>query len=100
MRATMANTYDGTLIARGDDGYEQARRAAVWNARTPERYPEAIVLASSEADVVRAVSHARAEGMRVGVRSGGHSWAATMCATEGCCSTSRPCARSSWTPRR
>ncbi len=75
MRATMANAYDGTLLARGDAGYEEARRAAVWNARTPERYPDAIVLASSEADVVRAVSRARTDGMRVGIRSGGHSWA-------------------------
>ena len=81
MRATMANAYDGTLIVRGDDGYEQARRAAVWNARTPERYPDAIVLASSEADVVRAVSDTRlssrrgAGAGRIGVRSGGHSWA-------------------------
>ncbi len=75
MRATMANAYDGTLLARGDVGYEAARHASVWNARTPKRYPDAIVLASSEADVVRAVSHARADGMRVGVRSGGHSWA-------------------------
>lgn len=44
MRATMANAYDGTLLARGDAGYEQARRATVWNMRTPGRYPDAIVL--------------------------------------------------------
>lgn len=48
MRATMANTYDGTLIVRGEDGYEQARRATVRNARTTDRYPEAIVLPRSE----------------------------------------------------
>jgi FAD/FMN-containing dehydrogenase len=71
----MSNAYDGTALARGQDGYEQARRAAVWNARTPERYPQLIVLAESEGDVLRAVSHARAHDMRIGVRSGGHSWA-------------------------
>lgn len=71
----MSNAYDGTALARGEDGYEEARRAAVWNARTPERYPELILLAESEQDVIRAVSHASAHGMKIGVRSGGHSWA-------------------------
>ncbi|MFN8215008.1 MAG: FAD-binding oxidoreductase [Solirubrobacterales bacterium] len=66
----------GKLLRRGEDGYEQARRAAVWNARTPARYPDAIALAESEADVIAAVRLAREAGMRIGVRSGGHSWAA------------------------
>lgn len=61
--------------ARGEDGYETARRETCWNARTPARYPELIVQAESEADVVAAVRAAAARGMRIGVRSGGHSWA-------------------------
>jgi FAD/FMN-containing dehydrogenase len=65
----------GRTLRRGDDGYEEARRAAVWNARTPQRYPDLIVEAEVEADLVEAVRLARAEGMKVGVRSGGHSWA-------------------------
>jgi hypothetical protein len=32
----MANPYGGRVLERGGDGYEQARRAAVWNARTME----------------------------------------------------------------
>ncbi len=71
----MEGGYDGLLLRRGDQGYEQARRRAVWNARTPERFPEEIVLADSEADVVRAVRRAGERDMRIGVRSGGHSWA-------------------------
>ncbi|HEY2719070.1 MAG TPA: FAD-binding oxidoreductase [Solirubrobacteraceae bacterium] len=67
--------FDGELLRRGDGAYEQARRAAVWNARTPERFPDAIVIANSEQDAVRAVRLAAAEGMKLGVRSGGHSWA-------------------------
>jgi FAD/FMN-containing dehydrogenase len=67
--------FDGELLTRGESGYEQARCAAVWNARTPERYPDAIVLARSEDDVVRAVRWGGAEQMTIGVRSGGHSWA-------------------------
>jgi hypothetical protein len=49
----MANPYGGRVPERGEENYDRARRAAVWNARTPERYPDAIVLAGSEADVVR-----------------------------------------------
>ena len=67
--------FDGTLLRRGEEGYEAARRSAVWNARTPARHPEAIVLAASEADAVAAVALARREGLSVAVRSGGHSWA-------------------------
>jgi FAD/FMN-containing dehydrogenase len=66
--------FEGESFRRGEDGYERARRASVWNARTPERFPEVIVIAHSEQDVVRAVRWAGAEGMKIGVRSGGHSW--------------------------
>lgn len=71
----MTIAYDGTILKRGEEDYEQARRAAVWNARTPERYPDVIVLAETESDVIRAVGQARDEELRIGVRSGGHSWA-------------------------
>ncbi len=67
--------FTGELFTRGQDGYEQARRGAVWNARTPARYPDAIAIAGEEQDVVRAVGWAGERGMRIGVRSGGHSWA-------------------------
>ncbi len=62
-------------LRRGEAGYEEARRAAVWNARTPGRFPDLIVQAETESDVVGAVRLARDEGMRMAVRSGGHSWA-------------------------
>lgn len=62
-------------VRRNEDGYEEARRATMWNARTPERYPDVIVRASSEQEVVEAVRRARREGLKIGVRSGGHSWA-------------------------
>jgi FAD/FMN-containing dehydrogenase len=65
------------LLERGADGYEPARRAAVWNGLKPERYPQAIVLASTEQDVVEAVRYARAHELKVKARSGGHSWTAS-----------------------
>lgn len=75
MSAAPTADFRGRVFARGDDGYEEARRAAVWNARTPARYPDLIVQAESEEDLLTAVRLARAEGMKVAVRSGGHSWA-------------------------
>jgi FAD/FMN-containing dehydrogenase len=71
----MGRAFDGQAFRRGEDGYEQARRGAVWNARTPARFPELIVIANSEADVAGAVRLAIDQEMKVGVRSGGHSWA-------------------------
>ena len=71
----MTDEFDGDVLSRGEPGYEEARRNAVWNAMTPERYPDLIVLAASEQDCVRAVNLARERGSTVTVRSGGHSWA-------------------------
>ena len=64
----------GQVLRRGDAGYEEARRSAVWHAGTPGRFPEVIVRAQDENDVVGAVRLARDEGRKVAVRSGGHSW--------------------------
>src|SRR5258708_3784901 len=65
---------DGRLYRRGDDGYEEARRGAVWNERKPDRRPAAILMAGSDADVITAVAQARRGGLSISVRSGGHSW--------------------------
>jgi FAD/FMN-containing dehydrogenase len=65
------------LLERNADGYEEARRAAVWNGLKPERYPRAIVLAETTDDVIDAVMYARAHGLKVKARSGGHSWTAS-----------------------
>lgn len=75
MMDSSADEIHGAVLRRGAEGYEDARRAAVWNARTPERFPDVIVLAADEDDVPRAVRLARVEGLRIAVRSGGHSWA-------------------------
>jgi FAD/FMN-containing dehydrogenase len=64
----------GSAYRRGQDGYEQARADAVWNARKPDRYPAVIVVAADEDDVVTAVNYARQHALTVSVRSGGHSW--------------------------
>ncbi len=63
-------------FAPGDAGYEAARRAASWNARLPDRFPDLIVHARDAQDAAAAVRLAIARGWRIGVRSGGHSWPA------------------------
>lgn len=60
---------------RNDDGYERARAQTVWNARTPQRYPDLVVQATDVDDVVATVRYAAQQDLQIGIRSGGHSWA-------------------------
>ena len=64
------------LILRGADGYDHARFAHIFNARRPERYPAAVLLAESEDDVVDGVRIARDRGWKAAIRAGGHSFPA------------------------
>ena len=72
----MTSNFQGELHWRGAPGYEQARVGRIFNARRPERYPTGILQAVSDADVLAGVYLARERGLKVSVRSGGHSWAA------------------------
>jgi FAD/FMN-containing dehydrogenase len=65
---------DGTVIRLGERAYGRAWADSVWNGRKPERFPEVIVRVASERDIPRALARARAEGLRVSIRSGGHNW--------------------------
>jgi FAD/FMN-containing dehydrogenase len=69
-----ADVLAGKIHFKGDARYEALRQAASWNARKPNRYPNAIVLAESDADVIAAVKLAGERGWQVTARSGGHSW--------------------------
>ena len=68
----------GRLVLRGEPGYEQARVGRVFNARRPDRFPAAVLLAADEDDVIAGVRLAAERGWTVSVRSGGHSWARTL----------------------
>jgi FAD/FMN-containing dehydrogenase len=48
-----------------------------WQKRIPQRFPDVIVAATSDADVIEAVKVARARGLLISVRAGGNSWIAT-----------------------
>lgn len=67
----------GKISYQGDPRYEAYRQAASWNARKPNRFPKAIVLAENETDVVAAVKLAKEREWQVSARSGGHSWSAS-----------------------
>jgi FAD/FMN-containing dehydrogenase len=78
MTVTTPQQRSDAAIWRGDARYEQARRNAVANGRKPDRFPDVIVRARNEDDVIDAVRLAKARGLRIGIRSGGHSWAASF----------------------
>ena len=64
---------EGPVFSRGDDTYESLRVGALWNERTPQRFPDVIVVAARATDVVHAVRFARERDLRVTTRSGGHN---------------------------
>lgn len=72
----MTPTFTGQLLRRGNAGFEEAAIGRVFNHRRPARRPAAVLRAVGEADVAAGVRLARAEGLQVAVRAGGHSWAA------------------------
>ena len=74
----MTDAMGGRVFRRGETGYEEARCGALWNGRKPGRFPDVIVQAASDADVIAAVRLAKRQGLRIGVRSGGHSWAGSF----------------------
>lgn len=69
---TLRTSFIGRIVARGDAGYAAARDALLFNARRPEREPDLIVRPRSVADVQAVIRFARAHGLRVSVRGGGH----------------------------
>jgi FAD/FMN-containing dehydrogenase len=68
----LRGTFRGDLILPGEGQYEEARR--VWNASI-DRRPALIARCTCTADVVAALRVARAHGLEVAVRGGGHNLA-------------------------
>jgi len=63
----------GKIIRRQDPDYELWRQSMVWHMSKPQRYPDLIVQARTEDDVVAAVRYAAANQLKVALRSGGHN---------------------------
>jgi hypothetical protein len=60
----------GALISPDEPGYDEAR--AVWNVMH-DRRPVAIARCTSASDVAAGIVYARAHGLAIAVRGGGHS---------------------------
>jgi FAD/FMN-containing dehydrogenase len=67
---TLRSALRGQLLQPGDAGYDDARK--VWNAMI-DRRPALIARCQGVADVRRAVSFARDNGLALAVRGGGHN---------------------------
>ncbi len=63
----------GRIILRGDPDYPQWWSSMSWYLFMPPRYPDLIIRAKSEQDILSALAHARAKKLKVTVRSGGHN---------------------------
>ncbi|MGH3835610.1 MAG: FAD-binding oxidoreductase [Pseudonocardiaceae bacterium] len=70
----------GTALARGDNGYDEARSA--WNGEI-DRYPAVIARCQSAADVAAAIAFARQRGLEISVRGGFHNTAGTAICDNG-----------------
>ena len=79
-RAAIEAALDAEVLFSDSAGYEDAR--AIWNAMI-ERRPAAIVRVTTEADVLNAVEFARANGVRLAVKGGGHNIAGSALADGG-----------------
>jgi FAD/FMN-containing dehydrogenase len=70
VKQRLSHSFDGSVLLRGDPGYDDAR--TVWNAIV-DRRPRIIAQCASARDVATAVRTATELGLEIGVRCGGHS---------------------------
>lgn len=66
----------GTVLEKGDTGYESWRRNLPWQPYRTDihgRYPALIAQIESVEDVIAAVKFARGQGLKISIKSGGHS---------------------------
>lgn len=66
-------TITGRIVFRRDADYSQWWSSMSWYLFMPKRYPELIVRAKTEQDVITAVNYARSKNLKVALRSGGHN---------------------------
>ena len=69
----LAASLDGTVVARGAAGYDDARK--LYNTRFDDVMPSAVVYCASVGDVQKTLAWARANAVPIAPRNGGHSYA-------------------------
>ncbi|TIP96253.1 MAG: FAD-dependent oxidoreductase, partial [Mesorhizobium sp.] len=70
----------GEVLRPGDEAYDEARR--IWNGMI-DRRPALIARCTGTADVIACVNFARAEGLPLAVRGGGHNVAGSAVCDDG-----------------
>ncbi len=65
--------FQGSIIAKQDANYEERRLSMHWHHSVPKRYPDVMVHAETEADVIAAVKHAANNGQKISVHNTGHN---------------------------
>ncbi|MEJ2857505.1 MULTISPECIES: FAD-binding oxidoreductase [unclassified Saccharothrix] len=78
--SVLRGRFGGTVLTRRDEGFEAAR--ALFNSAI-DTTPEAIAQCLNPTDVKEALAFARAQGLPVAVRSGGHSVAGASLVQDG-----------------
>jgi FAD/FMN-containing dehydrogenase len=73
--APLRSRLGGRVATSADDDFAALAFGGQWNRLLPSRAPQVIARVRDERDVVEAVSFARAQGLKVAVRGGGHNWA-------------------------
>jgi FAD/FMN-containing dehydrogenase len=76
----LSSRINGRLLSPGDDEWDDA--VSIWNGMAA-KLPALVVQPTSAADVVAAVRFARAHGVLLGVKGGGHNIAGTAIAERG-----------------
>jgi FAD/FMN-containing dehydrogenase len=64
----------GRVFTRADKEYESRRRGMSWQFRKTSRKPDILVQAKNSDDLLTAVKFAKENKLKVGIRTGGHSW--------------------------
>src|SRR3989442_9656360 len=77
---TLRGGLRGSLVLAGDPTYEESRK--LWNGMI-DRKPALVVRPTGTADVVECVNFARARGLLLSVKGGGHNIAGTAVAEGG-----------------
>ncbi|GGM20226.1 FAD-binding dehydrogenase [Streptomyces fumigatiscleroticus] len=71
--SALARDLDGSLVRPGDTGWKTARQ--LYNTRFDTLEPAAVAYVAHPDDIRTALAYARAHGVRVAIRNGGHSYA-------------------------
>ncbi|QQS28680.1 MAG: FAD-binding oxidoreductase [Sphingobacteriales bacterium] len=66
----------GTILKKGEPGFEQAILDRLFNKIDPQRRPDVLVLPKTVEDIMVVLKEAKSWGKKISICSGGHSWSA------------------------